>query len=132
MKLQSVTIDQPIKASPAQVWERISTPAGIARWWRPGNIAPILGHEFVMDMAKWGKVPCRVIEVDPCRKLAYTFHEFELHWTILPTDDGCILRLEHRGFDLENPKHRFAFDNMGSGWRTMVLPRLAEDFQDAA
>lgn len=132
MTLENITIDQPISASPARVWERISTPEGIARWWGPGDVAPVVGHAFTMDMGTWGKVPCRVIEVEPGRKLAYTFDDWELHWTILPTADGCILRLEHRGFDLENPKHRFAFENMGSGWRTIVLPRLADDFPDAA
>jgi hypothetical protein len=50
----------------------------------------------------------------------------------VPKDDGCVLRLEHRGFDLNNPKHRFAFDNMGSGWRTLVLPRLADGLQEVA
>ncbi|WP_205687808.1 SRPBCC family protein [Ciceribacter ferrooxidans] len=52
MKRQTVTVEQVIKASPARVWERISTPDGIARWWRPGNIAPVEGHEFTMDMEK--------------------------------------------------------------------------------
>lgn len=132
MTLENVTIDQPINASPALVWQRISTPDGIARWWRPGNIAPVLGHEFTMDMDKWGQIPCRVIEVEPQRKLGYTFGDFELHWSITPTDNGCILRLEHRGFDLSNPKHRFAFENMGPGWRDVVLPRLTESLLDAA
>lgn len=132
MTLESVTIDQPIYASPARVWERIATPEGIARWWAPGDIAPVLGHEFTMDMGKRGKIPCRVIDVVPYEKLAFTFDDWELHWTILPKGDGCILRLKHRGFDLTNPKHRFAFDNMGPGWRNVVLPRLAEGFLDAA
>lgn len=39
MTPQSIVIEQPIKASPARVWQRISTPAGIASWWRPGDIA---------------------------------------------------------------------------------------------
>lgn len=125
MTLQTVTVDQPVAATPARVWERISTPAGIAKWWRPGNIAPVVGHEFAMEMGKWGAVPCRVIECVPLEKLAYTFGEFELHWTIISQGDGCILRLEHRGFDLDNPQHRFSFENMGPGWRDVVLPRLA-------
>ena len=124
--LQSLTIDQPIKASPARVWERISTPEGIARWWAPGDIAPVLGHSFTMDMGKWGEQPCRVIEVVPERKLAYTFADWELHWTITPTAEGCLLRLEHRGFDPDSPQHRFALENMGKGWRTLILPKLAE------
>lgn len=132
MTLESVTIDQPINASPTRVWERIATPDGIARWWAPGDIAAIPGHEFIMDMGKWGKVPCRVLEAVPHEKLVYTFDDFELHWTIIPEENGCVLRLEHRGFDLTNPKHRFAFDTMGRGWRTLVLPRLASDLQAAA
>jgi len=51
-------------------------------------------------------VPCRVIEVDPGKTLVYTFADFELHWTIQPDGDCCILGLGHRGFDLENPQHR--------------------------
>ncbi|HTH96167.1 MAG TPA: SRPBCC domain-containing protein [Stellaceae bacterium] len=132
MSLESITVDQPINASPAKVWERISTPEGIARWWGPGDIAPVLGHQFTMDMGRWGMIPCRIIDVVPGQKLAYTFDDFELHWTILPKDGGCILRLEHRGFDLANPKHRFAYDNMGSGWRSIVLPGLADGILEKA
>lgn len=132
MTLQTVTVDQPIAASPERVWQRISTPAGLSQWWRSGDIAPVLGHEFTMDMDKWGRIPCRVIEVTTGRKLAYTFGDFELHWTIEPKGDGCVLHLEHRGFDLDNPQHRFAFDNMGPGWRSVVLPRLAEGITEAA
>ena len=61
-----------------------------------------------------------------------TFADFELHWTIQPEGDGCILRLEHRGFDLENPQHRFAYENMPNGWRSLVLPRLAQGLEAAA
>lgn len=132
MKLETITIEQRINAPPDRVWERISTPDGIARWWAKGDIAPVVGHEFTMDMGKWGKVPCRVIEATPPQKLAYTFADWELHWTIVPEKGGCVLMLEHRGFDLQNPQHRLAFDNMGVGWRTLVLPRLAEGLLDHA
>jgi uncharacterized protein YndB with AHSA1/START domain len=132
MALETITIDQPINASPARVWARISAPEGIARWWAPGDIAPVVGHEFTMDMEKWGQIPCKVIDVVPNRKLAYTFDDFELHWTIIEKEDGCILRLEHKGFDLSKPKHRFAHENMSVGWRTLVLPRLAESLLEEA
>ena len=132
MTLQTVTVDQPIAASPNRVWERISTPQGIAQWWRPGDIAPLVGHEFQMQMGKWGDVRCRVIAVEVNRKLAYTFADFELHWSILPTETGCILRLEHRGFDLNNPEHRFTYENMGPGWRDIILPNLAEGLMETA
>lgn len=77
-------------------------------------------------------IPCRVIAVEEGRKLAYAFGDFELHWEIVPRGKETILRLEHRGFNLENPQHRFAFENMGPGWRDVVLPRLAEGLLEAA
>lgn len=77
-------------------------------------------------------VPCRVIAVEYERRLAYTFGDFELHWEIIPQGEETILRLEHRGFDFQNPQHRFAFENMGSGWRNVVLPRLAEGLLEVA
>lgn len=52
MTLETVIVEQKIKATPEKVWERISTPEGIARWWAPGNIAPVLGHTFTLDMGK--------------------------------------------------------------------------------
>lgn len=130
MTKESIVVEQAIKAPPEKVWQRISTPEGIARWWRPGDISPVVGHEFTMDMEKWGTIPCRVLEVDPGRKLVYTFGDFELHWEIVEDGDVTILKLEHRGFDLDNPQHRFAFANMAPGWQSVVLPRLAESLEE--
>jgi hypothetical protein len=45
---------------------------------------------------------------------------------------GTRLFLDHSGFDLDNPQHRFAFDNMGPGWRDQVLPRLATLLEPSA
>lgn len=132
MTLQTVTIEQPMKASCEEVWRRISTPEGIASWWRPGDIQAVLGHMFTLDMGNWGQVSCKVIETVHEQKLAYTFGEFELHWTLMATRDGCLLTLEHKGFDLSNPQHIFAFENMSAGWRNNVLPRLARDIEAAS
>jgi uncharacterized protein YndB with AHSA1/START domain len=132
MALETVTVDQRIATTADRVWERISTPEGIAKWWAPGDIQPVLGHEFTLDMNKWGRQPCKVIEVVPLRRLAYTFGNWELHWTITQDEGGCVLRLEHKGFDLSKDQDRFAFENMGNGWKSFVLPRLASSLVAAA
>jgi hypothetical protein len=44
----------------------------------------------------------------------------------VPEVTGTRLFLEHTGFDLDKPGHRFAFDQMGPGWRDHILPALAE------
>lgn len=132
MALETVTVDQRIATTPDRVWARIATPEGIAKWWAPGNIQPVLGHEFTLDMFKWGQQACRVIAVEPGRKLAYTFGDWELHWTITPDEGGCVLRLEHKGFDLSKEQDRMAFENMGNGWKSAVLPKLARGLEEEA
>ena len=125
MTNEAMHIDQFIAAPPAAVWEAITTPDGLAAWWAPGQISSTVGHDFVMEMPGWGNVPCRVLDVDPERRIVYTFADWTLHWRLEPEGTGTRLFLEHAGFDLDKPEHRFAFDNMGPGWRDDVLPRLA-------
>lgn len=123
---ESLHLDQFVAAPPAAVWKAITTPDGIASWWSPGRIEPTVGHEFVMEMPGWGNVPCRVLDVEPERRIVYTFADWTLRWRLEPEGEGTRLFLDHEGFDLDRPEHRFAFDNMGPGWRDEVLPRLAE------
>ena len=125
MTTETIAVDQFIAAPPADVWSAITTPEGIARWWAPGDIAPTVGHEFLLDMPGWGQVPCTVLEVEPGRLLVYSFADWTLRWRVEPEGRGTRLLLDHTGFDLDDPQHRFAFDHMGPGWRDEVLPRLA-------
>lgn len=124
MITETLSYDQFIDAPPAVVWEAISTPAGIATWWAPGDIAPRVGHEFHLEMPGWGNVRCEVLEVEAGSRLVYTFADWTLAWRVEGEGAGTRLFLEHSGFDLDNPQHRFAFDNMGPGWRDEVLPQL--------
>ena len=132
MTTETITVDQFIARPPASVWEAITTPELLAMWWVPGNIEPEVGHEFLLEMPGWGAVPCVVLDVDEPHRLSYTFADWTLTWNLVAEGSGTRLFLEHSGFDLTNPQHRFAFDNMGPGWRDDVLPRLAGVLDDAA
>jgi uncharacterized protein YndB with AHSA1/START domain len=79
----------------------------------------------MVDMPGWGNVPCTVLEAEPDERLVYTFADWTLTWQLQTEGTGTRLFLEHAGFDLDIPHHRFAFDHMGPGWRDEVLPRLA-------
>jgi uncharacterized protein YndB with AHSA1/START domain len=122
----SVHVDQFIARTPERVWEALTTPDQLAAWWAPGDIAPTVGHEFLMDMAGWGNVPCKVLEATPPERLTFTFGDWTLVWRLVPEGSGTRLFLEQSGFDPGRPDHRFAFENMGPGWRDRVLPRLAQ------
>jgi len=125
--MSKIECDQFIARPPAAVWRALTEPDQLAAWWAPGDIKPIVGHRFTMDMAEWGHQPCEVLEVEPERLLRYTFAEGNLDtvitWRLVPEGRGTRLLLEHAGFDLDSPLGRAALDGMGKGW-PHVLDRL--------
>ena len=121
----SITVDQFIAQPPDRVWASLTTPELLAAWWVPGDIRPVVGHEFLLEMPGWGAVPCVVLEVDEPTRLVYSFADWTLTWQLVAEGTGTRLLLEHAGFDLDDPQQRFAFDQMGPGWRDEILPRLA-------
>jgi uncharacterized protein YndB with AHSA1/START domain len=129
---RTIEVDQFIGRPPATVWRALTTPELLARWWAAGDIAPTVGHRFLLDMGGWGQVPCEVLEVEPDQRLVYTFGDWTLTWRLVAEGGGTRLFLEHSGFDLDDPGHRFAFDTMGPGWRDEVLPGLAQLLEPAA
>jgi len=48
---------------PSAVWKALTDPALHARWWGAGDVRPIVGHRFELDMGKWGMQPCEVLAV---------------------------------------------------------------------
>jgi len=120
----SITVDQFIGRPPDRVWAALTTPDQLARWWAPGDIEPTVGHRFTMEMPGWGNVPCEVLEAVEPERLVHTFADWTLTWTLVAEGAGTRLLLEHSGFDLSRPDHRFAYEQMGPGWRDEVLPRL--------
>jgi len=123
---RSVTIDQFVAAPPEKVWRGLTDPELHAKWWAPGDIAPVVGHRFHLQMPHFGAVLCEVLEVVANERFVYTFNEtWTLTWTLVAEGTGTRLLLEHSGFDLDNPRDREAFGRMPPGWRDVVLPRLA-------
>jgi uncharacterized protein YndB with AHSA1/START domain len=125
----SIEIDQFIARTPAKVWRALTEPEWLARWWATGDIKPVVGHRFTLDMGPWGPQECEVLEVDPERLLRYTFAEESLGSTLTfrlePEGDGTRLFFEHAGLDPDTPAGQNALRNMGAGW-PRVLARLAE------
>ncbi|WP_341677074.1 SRPBCC domain-containing protein [Niveibacterium sp. SC-1] len=112
---------------PARVWAALTNPDIHARWWAAGDVRPVVGHRFMLDMGQWGKQPCEVLAVEPERLLSYSFAPGTLNttitWRLQAEGEGTRLSLEHRGFDLASPMGKAAFEGMGKGWPA-VLERL--------
>jgi uncharacterized protein YndB with AHSA1/START domain len=127
--VSSIELDQFIERPPAAVWRALTEPGLMARWWAEGDIKPVVGHRFTLDMGPWGPQECEILEVEPERLLRYTFAEHSLGSTLTfrlePEGDGTRLFFEHAGLDPDSEAGRNALENMGNGW-PRVLAHLAK------
>ena len=122
--MSSIVIDQFIARPPASVWRALTEPELLARWWAEGDIKPVVGHRFTLDMGVWGAQECEILDVEPERLLRYTFAERSLGstitWRLEPEGAGTRLFLEHSGLDQDTPSGRTALDGMGGGWPGVI------------
>jgi uncharacterized protein YndB with AHSA1/START domain len=132
---ETIHVDQFLPQPPAKVWRMLTEPDRLATWWAAGDIRPEVGHAFTLDMGRWGTPRCTVTAVEEARLLSYTFGEGDVDWTITwrlaPEGAGTRLFLEHGGFDLDDPRHAMAYENMSRGWAGKVLPHLASLLEEA-
>lgn len=102
-----INCEQFIPHPPAAVWKALTDPDLHARWWAAGDVRPVVGHRFTLDMGKWGLQPCEVLTVEPERLLRYSFASGTLDttitWRLRSEGTGTRLFLEHAGFDLDSP-----------------------------
>jgi uncharacterized protein YndB with AHSA1/START domain len=116
----ALRFDQYIAHPPAAVWRALTDPELVGRWWALGDVKPVVGHRFTLDMGQWGVQPCEVTAVDPERRLEYHFArgvlDTTIAWRLEPEGEGTRLFLPHAGFDLDSPLGRQAFAGMGNGW----------------
>jgi len=110
---------------PARVWHALTEAALLARWWAPGDVRPMVGHHFTLDMGNWGMQVCEVTAAEPERLLSYTFApgalDTAITWRLAPENGGTQLSLEHKGFHLDTPLGQAAFNGMGTGWPTLLV-----------
>lgn len=122
-----IQLDHVYAHPPSAVWKALTDPALHAKWWAAGDVRPIVGHRFTLDMGPWGQQPCEVLAVEPERLLQYRFAtgtlDTTLTWRLAPEGTGTRLTLVHEGFNLDSPMGRRAFEGMKPGWPG-VLARL--------
>ncbi|WP_433348839.1 SRPBCC family protein [Microtetraspora malaysiensis] len=122
-----IRCEQPLAHPPAAVWTALTDPGLHARWWAGGDVRPVVGHRFTLDMGDWGVQPCEVTAVEPGRLLSYRFAEGSLDttitWRLEQEGEGTRLFLEHTGFDLDTPAGKQAYRGMSVGW-PQVLGRI--------
>ena len=133
---------------PERVWFALTDRRALTEWLMPTtDFEPRLGHRFqfrVDNPRGWSAiVDCEIVEVEPLRRLAYTWKsaipgttrvmDTRVTWTLEPVGSGTLLRLEHEGF--RSSLGGFVLRNFAlrPGWNRMVkrlLPKVLERVGD--
>jgi uncharacterized protein YndB with AHSA1/START domain len=138
------------------LWKALTDPALLGKWFMKNDLQPTLHHEFTFRMAPqkgWdGITHCRIVELDPFKKIAYTykgtatgektlacanihsdkaaalakgiFTELDtvLKFTLESTCGGSCLTLEHSGY--KGLKLIIVSFVMGMGWKKQLRKKL--------
>ena len=122
---QSISFEFDLQHPPEKVWRALTDPALLAEWLLPVidlHLAP--GTEFTFKTQAYpgwdGTVNCRFLEIEPQRKLSYTwtvpFLDTVVTFTLTPTPLGTRLSLVQSGF---NENQRREFGGARYGWKMM-------------
>lgn len=108
MSIQDIVKKAEFHASIEKVWETVTTAEGIASWFMPNDFKRELHHTFTLK-TPYGDTPCKVLELEPPRRLTFSWGE-----------DGWIVTFELE--DLGVGKTAFTLTH--SGWNEMgdVVP----------
>jgi uncharacterized protein YndB with AHSA1/START domain len=111
----------------------LTDPTLHAKWWAAGDVKPVVGHKFELDMGSWGKQPCEVLAVEHERLFRYRFAvgtlDTILTFRLAPEGAGSRLTLTHEGFKLDTPMGKRAYEGMKPGWPG-VLAKIASTLGD--
>jgi uncharacterized protein YndB with AHSA1/START domain len=124
---ESISFEFDLHHPPAKVWRALTDPALLAEW-----LLPVVGLKLEPGVAftfktqpypGWdGTVNCRFVEVEPNRKLSYTWVVGDMEidtvvtFTLTPTASGTRLSLVQSGW---KPNQRKAFGGARYGWKMM-------------
>ena len=130
---QSISMELDLPQAPAKVWRCLTEPALLAKWLMATDLELVVGRAFTFQVPsspQWdGKVSCEMQEVEPQKRLRYSWAGGGLDgtvvtWTLTPTKTGgTLLHLEHSGFRPEKGQARF-FEGAKQGWQYMAGQRL--------
>ena len=133
---RSVHISRSYPYPPEVIWEALSDPTILARWFLANEFEPRVGHRFqFQDTPKPGfdgVIESEVTVVERPHRLAYTFTSSLLDTVVTfilkEQGEGTLLELDHRGFQgLKAVGLSFL---LGSGWKSLLSKRLAAVLQN--
>jgi uncharacterized protein YndB with AHSA1/START domain len=138
MKAEPFVIERTYDASADRVWEAITVKEKMKQWYFDlADFQPRVGFEFTFEGGSENQTYihlCRVTEVIPGRKIAYTWRykgypgESKVTFELFPQDGQTRLKLTHEGLEtFPQDKPDFAKKSFEAGW-TEILGKMLMDF----
>ena len=124
-QVETISFEFDLQHPPEKVWRALTDPALLAEWLLPVidlKLEP--GAEFTFKTQAYpgwdGTVNCRMLEIEPQRKISYTwtvpFLDTVVTFTLTPTASGTRLSLVQSGF---KPGQKRESGGARYGWKMM-------------
>ena len=124
---ESICFEVELHHAVEKVWRALTDPVLLTEWLLPSvGFEPTPGATFTFRTQPYpgwdGTVSCRMLEVEPQRKLSYTWAvgdmglDTVLTFTLTPLDTGTRLALVQTGF---KPSQKQNFGGARYGWKLM-------------
>jgi len=132
---KSIVVERLMPHPAEKIWRALTLSDLVVEWLMRNDFQPILGHRFqfhATPLPGWsGVTNCQVVEIEPPRRLAYTWGDGTesdsglktlVTWTLTPAEGGVLVRMEQSGF---RPQDEAGYQGMGGGW-PRILRKLEE------
>ena len=133
---EAVVIERTFNAPVARVWKALTDVEEMRRWYfELKEFKPEVGFEFEFIVEHEGMTYChlcKIIEVIPQKKLAYTWrykgHEGDslVTFELFADGDKTRLKLTHEGLETFPKTPSFARKNFMEGWTQLIGSSLKE------
>jgi uncharacterized protein YndB with AHSA1/START domain len=124
--MRTLVVERKFAHTPQKIWRALTDPALLAEWLMSNDFKPEIGHKFqfrAKPVAHWdGIVNCEVLIIEPLKTLSYSWMTWTVTFTLTPTDDGVLLRMEQAGFGDDDKQ---AYGGAQYGWN-MFFGKLDE------
>lgn len=132
---KSIVVERVMPHAPEKIWRALTDSSLIGQWLMENDFAAEAGAKFTFrsrPMPGWkGYTNCEVLEIDPPRRLVYSWGDGTesdsglrtiVTWTLEPEAGGTRVRMEQSGF---RPEDEAGYQGMSGGW-PHILARLEQ------
>lgn len=132
--VHEVFYEQPIE----RVWQALTNQRKLSAWLMETDFEPKLGRAFQfrdhnLDVPdNTGVIACRVVELEPPRRLAYTWasppklQSTLVTWELAPESAGTRVLLVHSGFAAGEERGLSIRNYLEWGWGALLAEELSE------